>query len=71
MIQGSPPDRAGETAIPCGHDTRVFVGFSFGDMLFILLFPAAVVWSLGSIVVHVEFHVRSRSSSKIHGGHDT
>ena len=48
-----------------------FVGFSFGDMLFILLFPAAIVRSLGSIVVYVEFRVRSRSSSRIHGGHDT
>ena len=41
-------------------ETCSFICFSFADMLYILVFPAAVVWSLGMIVVYVVLRRRSR-----------
>lgn len=49
-------------------ETCSFICFSFGDMLYILVFPAAVVWSLGMIVMYAVRRVRSRRREAPSGG---
>ena len=49
-------------------ETCSFICFSFGDMLYILVFPAAVVWSLGMIVVYVVLRLRSRRREAARSG---
>ena len=43
-------------------ETCSYICFSFGDMLAIVLVPAAIVWSLGLVVLYVVLRVRSRRS---------
>ena len=40
-----------------------FLCFTFADMLVLLLFPVAIVWSLGLIVLYVVRRLRPRSAS--------
>jgi hypothetical protein len=44
-------------------ETCSFVCFTFSDMLVVLLLPAAIVWSLGLIVLYIVGGLRRRRSS--------
>ena len=44
-------------------ETCSFICFTFGDMLFLLFFPAAVIWALGLIVLYIVVRLRHRTSS--------
>ena len=46
-----------------------FICFTFGDMLVLLFIPAAVVWSVGLIVLYVMLRLHSRRSSRSHEDH--
>jgi hypothetical protein len=41
-------------------ETCSYICFTFGDMLGFLFIPAAIVWSLGLIVLHVALRLRAR-----------
>ena len=49
-------------AVFADDETCSYICFSFGDMLAIVLVPAAIVWSLGLVVLYVVLRVRSRRS---------
>ena len=44
-------------------ETCSFICFTFGDLLTILFFPAAIVWALGVIVLYIVGRLRGRRSS--------
>ena len=43
-------------------ETCSWICFTFGDMLTVLLLPAAIVWALGLIVMYIVGRVRARRS---------
>jgi len=45
-------------------ETCTFLCFTFGDMLALLVVPAAIVWALGLFVLFVGLRLRSRRSSR-------
>jgi hypothetical protein len=50
-------------------ETCSYICFTFGDMLGFLFIPAAIVWSLGLIVLHVALRLRARRPSRSQGDH--
>ena len=44
-------------------ETCSWICFTFGDMLTILLLPAALVWALGLIVLYIVRRLRGRRDS--------
>jgi hypothetical protein len=46
-------------------ETCTWICFTFGDMLFILLIPAATAWAVGLLVLYVVGRVRRKRTSPI------
>ena len=41
-------------------ETCSYLCFSFGDMLALSFFPAAIVWAIGLVVIYAVLRIRSR-----------
>lgn len=50
-------------AILADDETCSFICFTFSDLVILLFIPAAIVWSLGVIVLYIVGRLRGRRSS--------